>query len=55
MINALKFVISCECLGLETNFQGSYFGHVFSKHANMIQQMKKYAKISNMFLLNLHK
>jgi hypothetical protein len=31
MINALKFVISCECLGLETSFQGSYFGHVFSK------------------------
>jgi hypothetical protein len=29
MINALKYVVSCECLGLETSFQQSYFGHVF--------------------------
>ncbi len=27
----------------------------FPRHANMIQQMKKYVEISNMFLLNLHK
>jgi hypothetical protein len=31
MINALKSIVSCECFGAETSFQGSYFGHVFSK------------------------
>ncbi len=27
----LKFIMSHECLGLEESFQGSYFGHGFSK------------------------
>ncbi len=31
MINALKSIISCECLSLEESFQGSCFGHVFVK------------------------
>jgi hypothetical protein len=31
LTNALKFVVKCEALGLEENFQGTYFGHVFSK------------------------
>jgi hypothetical protein len=29
--NALKFVVKCETLGLEESFQGTCFGHVFSK------------------------
>jgi len=31
MTNAFKFVVCCETLGLEENFQGSYFGQAFSK------------------------
>ncbi len=31
LANALKFVVKCETLGLEKNFQGTYFGHAFSK------------------------
>ncbi len=31
MTNALKYVVSCECLGLEESFQGGCFGHAFSK------------------------
>ncbi len=31
LANALKFVVECETLGLEKNFQGTYFGHAFSK------------------------
>jgi hypothetical protein len=53
MTNALKYVISCDCLGFEESFQGSFFGH--ARHANMVQQMKKDAKISNMSILSLHK
>jgi hypothetical protein len=31
LTNVLKFVIKCETLGLKESFQGTYFGHVFSK------------------------
>jgi hypothetical protein len=31
MIYALKFIVSCESLGLEESFQGTCFGHAFSK------------------------
>jgi hypothetical protein len=31
MTTILKVVINCESLDLEENFQGTYFGHVFSK------------------------
>jgi uncharacterized protein YqhQ len=31
MISALKFVINCEYLRLEESFQGTCFGHSFSK------------------------
>jgi hypothetical protein len=31
LTNALKFVVKCEILSLEENFQRTYFGHVFSK------------------------
>ncbi len=36
-------------------FKGVVLVMFFPRHANMIQQMKKYVEISNMFLLNLHK
>jgi hypothetical protein len=31
MTSAFKFVMKCEGLGLEESFQGTCFGHVFSK------------------------
>ncbi len=31
MTIAIKFVVNCEVLGLEDNFNGTYFGHAFSK------------------------
>ncbi len=31
MTTALKLDMSCEYLSLEERFQGTYFGHVFSK------------------------
>jgi hypothetical protein len=31
MTTTLKFVVNCEVLGLEKSFNGSYFGHAFSK------------------------
>jgi len=31
MIGALKFVVNCEFFMLENNFQGTCFGHAFSK------------------------
>jgi hypothetical protein len=45
MTNALKSVVNCESLGLEESFQGSCFGHVFSKaYVNMAQHMKNVQK-----------
>jgi hypothetical protein len=56
MINALKSIISCESLGLETKFQKKLlWSRFFPRHVNMAQQMKKCAKFSNMFFLSLHK
>ncbi len=31
MVVVLKYVVNCESLGLEKTFQGTQFGHVFSK------------------------
>jgi hypothetical protein len=31
MTNVLKVVVNYEYFGLEENFQGTYFGHAFSK------------------------
>jgi len=31
MTSALKFIMNCESLGLEESFQGTCFGHAFSK------------------------
>jgi hypothetical protein len=56
MINALKSIISCESLGLETKVSKEVaLVMFFPRHVNMAQQMKKCAKFSNMFLLSLHK
>jgi len=45
MIGALKSIVNCESLGLEESFQGTCFGHAFSKHVNMALQGKKSAEI----------
>jgi len=43
-------------LGLKKSFQGSCFGHVFFKtYVSVAQHIKKCAKISNIYLLSLHK
>jgi hypothetical protein len=55
MTNALIFSVSCEVHGLEESFQGSFLVMFFQGMLNMAHQMRKCAKISNMFLLNLHK
>jgi hypothetical protein len=31
MTTILKFVVDCEVLGMEDSFQGTCFGHAFSK------------------------
>ncbi len=31
MITTLKIIMSCDILGLQENYQGTYFGHVFFK------------------------
>jgi hypothetical protein len=31
VVTILRYVMSCECLGLEESFQSSYFGHTFPK------------------------
>jgi len=46
LTNALKFVIKCETLGLEERFQGTCFGHVFSK-------VCQYVTINNKVFKNL--
>jgi hypothetical protein len=46
MINAFKFVVCCETLGLEESFQGYCFVHAFSK-------VYQYAKIENKMCKNL--
>jgi hypothetical protein len=45
MIAILKSIISCDVLGLEESFQGTCFGHVFLKCANMQQWMNFFAKV----------
>jgi hypothetical protein len=31
MISVLKFIVNCESFGIEDSFQGTCFGHAFSK------------------------
>ncbi len=40
MIIVLKSIIKCEVLGLDEKFQGTHFGHVFLKHADMSRLIK---------------
>jgi hypothetical protein len=38
MTTIFKSIVSCESLGLEESFQGSYFDHVFFKAFTNMQQ-----------------
>jgi hypothetical protein len=42
--NALKFVVKCEALSLEEKFQGTCFGHVFSKECQYATTNDKVCK-----------
>ncbi len=53
MTTTLKSSVKCEVLGLDESFQGNYFGHVFKRHVNMVQLMKRFVKTVNLFLSNL--
>jgi hypothetical protein len=44
MTSTLKSIISCETLGLQKKFNGTYFGHFFPKHVNMLLLMKQVCK-----------
>jgi hypothetical protein len=46
LTSALKFIIKCETLSLEDSFQGTSYGHVFSK-------VCQYAKIDETIYKNL--
>jgi len=48
MTIVLKFVVKCEVFGLNESFQGSCFGHIFSKACQYAIE-KKIARISNLF------
>jgi len=53
MTTDLKFVVSCDILGLVESFQSSCFGHAFFKVCNMFQLMKKFVRVWNMYLSKL--
>jgi hypothetical protein len=44
MINAFKFVVCCEILGLEESFEGYCFGHVFFKDYQYAMTQDKMCK-----------
>jgi hypothetical protein len=39
-----KFVVNCEVLGLEESFNGTYFGHAFSKTCQYVIAGKRVCK-----------
>jgi hypothetical protein len=41
---ALKSIVSCDVLGLEENFQGTCFGHAFSKACQYATTNEKVCK-----------
>jgi hypothetical protein len=47
MTTILKSIVSCDMLGLEENFQGTCFGHAFSKACQYATTKEKFAKIYN--------
>jgi hypothetical protein len=53
MTTILKFVVSCKCLGLEENFQGFCFGHVFGKACQYVTTNEKMCRNLSMFMLSL--
>ncbi len=53
MTNVFKSIIKCEVLSLDENIQCTCFGHIFFKHVNMLQLMKRITKAFNLFLLSL--
>jgi hypothetical protein len=42
LTNVLKSIVKCETLGLKENFQGTCFGHVYSKTHDMLQLTTKF-------------
>jgi hypothetical protein len=42
MIIAFKSIIKFEVLGLDESFQVASFAHIFFKHVNMLQLMKRF-------------
>ncbi len=44
MIASLKFVVSCDILGLTKSFEGRYFGHAFSKAYQYVSTNEKVCK-----------
>jgi hypothetical protein len=49
MIVDLKFIVKCEILGLDESFEGSYFGHAFSKACQYVTTTNFFAEISSLF------
>ncbi len=39
LTSALNFVVKCGTLGLDESFQGTYFGHAFSKVCQFMPQL----------------
>jgi len=48
-VTTLEIIVKCEVLGLDENFQGTCFGHVFLKLASMLQMIKRFAKTLDLF------
>jgi hypothetical protein len=48
-----KFVMNCELVGFEESFQGTCFGHAFSKACQYETIIFFFSKTLNMFALNL--
>ncbi len=44
MILTLKSIVSCDMLGLEESFQGTYFEHAFSKACQYVTTKEKNCK-----------
>jgi hypothetical protein len=55
MTNALKYLLVMNVLVWKEVFKGVFLVMHFPRHANMVHQMKKDAKLSNMSILSLHK
>jgi hypothetical protein len=50
MISALKSIVSCDILNLAKSFQNSYFGHASLRLVSMLQLIRKFVKIWNMYM-----